>query len=109
MATIGQETYPAPHALDSDAPSPSISVVIPVYNEAPRLGELYSRTAATLDEAGRTFELIFVDDGSIDGTLPSSNGSTTRTSACGRFASSGTSVSTRRCTQASCARVARSG
>ena len=37
MATIGQETYPAPRALDSDAPSPSISVVIPVYNEAPRL------------------------------------------------------------------------
>ena len=69
MATIGQETYPAPHALDPDAPSPSISVVIPVYNEAPRLGELYSRTAATLDEAARTFELIFVDDGSIDGTF----------------------------------------
>jgi undecaprenyl-phosphate 4-deoxy-4-formamido-L-arabinose transferase len=69
MATIGQETYPAPHAMDSDAPSPSISVVIPVYNERPRLRELYSRTAATLDEAVRTFELIFVDDGSTDGTF----------------------------------------
>jgi undecaprenyl-phosphate 4-deoxy-4-formamido-L-arabinose transferase len=69
MATIGQETYPAPHAMDSDAPSPSISVVIPVYNERPRLRELYSRTAATLDEAARTFELIFVDDGSTDGTF----------------------------------------
>ncbi len=69
-ATIGQETFPAPHALDHDAPAPSISVVIPVYNEGPaRLRELYSRTAATLDEAARTFELIFVDDGSTDGTF----------------------------------------
>ena len=43
--------------------------MIPVYNEGPRLRELYSRTAATLDEAARTFELIFVDDGSTDGTF----------------------------------------
>ena len=69
MATLGQETFPAPHAVDPDAPAPSISVVIPVYNERPRLAELYSRTAGTLDEAARTFELIFVDDGSTDGTI----------------------------------------
>jgi undecaprenyl-phosphate 4-deoxy-4-formamido-L-arabinose transferase len=69
VATIGQETYSAPRVVDPDAPAPSISVVIPVYNEGPRLAELYSRTAATLDEAARTFELIFVDDGSTDGTF----------------------------------------
>jgi undecaprenyl-phosphate 4-deoxy-4-formamido-L-arabinose transferase len=69
VATLGQETFPAPHAVDPDAPAPSISVVIPVYNERPRLAELYSRTAGTLDEAARTFELIFVDDGSTDGTI----------------------------------------
>ena len=69
MATLGQETFPAPHAVEPDAPAPSISVVIPVYNEGPRLRELYTRTAATLDQAARTFELIFVDDGSTDGTF----------------------------------------
>jgi undecaprenyl-phosphate 4-deoxy-4-formamido-L-arabinose transferase len=69
VATVGQETLPGPLALDEDATAPSISVVIPVYNEAPRLAELYSRTAATLDEAARTFELIFVDDGSTDSTF----------------------------------------
>jgi undecaprenyl-phosphate 4-deoxy-4-formamido-L-arabinose transferase len=69
VATIGQETIPAPHDVDPGAPAPSISVVVPVYNERPRLAELYSRTVATLDEAARTFELIFIDDGSLDGTF----------------------------------------
>jgi undecaprenyl-phosphate 4-deoxy-4-formamido-L-arabinose transferase len=69
VATIGQETIPAAHAVDPDAPAPSISVVVPVYNERARLAELYSRTVATLDEAALTFELIFVDDGSLDGTF----------------------------------------
>jgi undecaprenyl-phosphate 4-deoxy-4-formamido-L-arabinose transferase len=69
VATIGQETIPAEHAVDPDAPAPSISVVVPVYNERSRLAELYSRTVATLDEAALTFELIFVDDGSLDGTF----------------------------------------
>jgi undecaprenyl-phosphate 4-deoxy-4-formamido-L-arabinose transferase len=69
VATIGQETIPAAHAVDPDAPAPSISVVVPVYNERSRLAELYSRTVATLDEAALTFELIFVDDGSLDGTF----------------------------------------
>ena len=69
MATLGQETFPAPHAVQPDTAAPSISVVIPVYNEGPRLRELYARTAATLDGAARTFELIFVDDGSADGTF----------------------------------------
>ena len=69
MATLGQETFPAPHAVQPDTAAPSISVVIPVYNESPRLRELYARTVATLEEAARTFELIFVDDGSADGTF----------------------------------------
>ena len=69
MATIGQERLPSPLAVDPDAPGPSLSVVIPVYNEGPSLAELYSRTIATLDEAARTFELIFVDDGSTDTTF----------------------------------------
>lgn len=48
--------------------SPNISVVIPVYNEAPNLDELLRRCLDTLRRTGRAFELIFIDDGSVDGS-----------------------------------------
>lgn len=43
-----------------------VSVVVPVYNEEGCLPELIRRTLAALDESGRGFELIMVDDGSSD-------------------------------------------
>ncbi|MEK7099250.1 MAG: glycosyltransferase family 2 protein [Patescibacteria group bacterium] len=46
-----------------------ISVVIPVYNEAPALAELHARLATVLREYGVPFELIFVNDGSRDNSL----------------------------------------
>jgi undecaprenyl-phosphate 4-deoxy-4-formamido-L-arabinose transferase len=49
-------------------PGPEISVVIPVFNEAPNLNELYSRVVATLEPLNRTFEVVTVDDGSSDGS-----------------------------------------
>jgi len=49
-------------------PAPEISVVIPVFNEAPNLNELYSRVVATLEPLKRTFEVVTVDDGSSDGS-----------------------------------------
>ena len=48
--------------------NPEISVVIPLYNEEPNVGELYSELTTVLEELGRTYELIFVDDGSSDST-----------------------------------------
>ena len=69
MATTGHEPLTHPLGADDDALSPSISVVIPVYNEGPSLRELYERTVRTLDATGRGFELIFVDDGSLDTTF----------------------------------------
>ena len=69
MATTGQEPLTGPLEADDDALSPSISVVIPVYNEGSSLRELYERTVKTLDATGRGFELIFVDDGSVDTTF----------------------------------------
>jgi glycosyltransferase involved in cell wall biosynthesis len=43
-----------------------ISVVIPVYNEAEALPELYRALAATLDPLPQSAEIIFADDGSSD-------------------------------------------
>jgi glycosyltransferase involved in cell wall biosynthesis len=44
-----------------------LSVVVTVLNEVGSVEELYRRTVAALD--GRSFELVFVDDGSTDGTF----------------------------------------
>ncbi len=46
-----------------------ISVVVPVYNEAPTLPELHRRLCDTLAARGAPFELIFVNDGSRDASL----------------------------------------
>jgi undecaprenyl-phosphate 4-deoxy-4-formamido-L-arabinose transferase len=40
-----------------------------VYNEVATVPELYRRAVATLEDAGLSFELIFVDDGSVDGSF----------------------------------------
>jgi undecaprenyl-phosphate 4-deoxy-4-formamido-L-arabinose transferase len=45
---------------------PTISVVIPVYNEEDGLQSLFDRLYPVLDELGRQYEVIFVDDGSSD-------------------------------------------
>src|SRR5688572_30352944 len=45
-----------------------VSVVLPAYNEADNLVELVPETTAALREAGVTFEVIVVDDGSTDRT-----------------------------------------
>jgi len=45
---------------------PEVSVVIPVYNEEEVLDALFSRLYTALDELGRGYEVIFVDDGSRD-------------------------------------------
>lgn len=47
---------------------PRISVVIPAYNEAESLPELHRELVATLDALGHAWEIIYVDDGSRDGS-----------------------------------------
>ena len=69
MTTTGHEPLTGPLSADDDALSPSISVVIPVFNEGRSLRELYERTVRTLDGTGRGYELIFIDDGSTDTTF----------------------------------------
>jgi glycosyltransferase involved in cell wall biosynthesis len=43
-----------------------LSVVIPVYNEAPNLDALYRELTETLEASGRSYEILFIDDGSSD-------------------------------------------
>jgi glycosyltransferase involved in cell wall biosynthesis len=45
-----------------------ISVVIPVFNERDNVQPLYQELRQVLEGAGRRYELIFVDDGSTDGS-----------------------------------------
>ena len=49
--------------------SPELSVVIPLLDESPNVDELYRELTETLDAWGRTYEMVFVDDGSTDGTF----------------------------------------
>ena len=46
--------------------SPTVSVVVPVYNEEPIVETLHRRLAHTLERSGESFELVLVDDGSTD-------------------------------------------
>ena len=46
----------------------SISLVIPVFNEEGNLAELERRLTAVLKELALPYEIIFIDDGSTDGT-----------------------------------------
>jgi len=46
--------------------TPKLSVVIPVYNEEPGLAELFSRLYPALDKLDCAYEIIFVNDGSVD-------------------------------------------
>jgi polyisoprenyl-phosphate glycosyltransferase len=50
-------------------PGTDRSVVIPVYNEEENLRELHTRLSDTLKKMGGSYELIFVDDGSTDGSF----------------------------------------
>jgi glycosyltransferase involved in cell wall biosynthesis len=49
-------------------PGPSLSVVIPVFNEAPHLPATIGALCAALDRTGFVPEVIVVDDGSSDGS-----------------------------------------
>lgn len=53
-------------AVDNNS---TLSIVIPAYNEAENIGELYSELTSVLDKMGREYEVIFVDDGSTDGSF----------------------------------------
>jgi len=46
-----------------------VSVVVPVFNEVESLKELYRQISNTFEDASFNYEVIFVDDGSNDGSV----------------------------------------
>src|SRR5499427_415090 len=53
----------------TDTAEPDVSVFLPVFNEEPNLRPLHEKLIGALGQLGRTAEIIYVDDGSSDGSL----------------------------------------
>jgi len=47
----------------------TLSVIIPIFNEEENVSPLYDRLISALQKAGRPYEILFIDDGSSDGSL----------------------------------------
>ena len=50
-------------------PAPSLSVVVPCFNEEESVDQCHQRLTAILRSLGIWYEIVYVDDGSRDGTL----------------------------------------
>src|SRR3954471_2363323 len=66
---VRPEIVPAPEGIQPQEGGIGVSVVVTVYNERASLAELHRRALTTLDEAPFSFELLYVDDGSSDGSF----------------------------------------
>jgi len=49
--------------------STKYSIVVPLYNEEAVISETYKQLKEVMDGVGEPYELVFVNDGSCDGTL----------------------------------------
>jgi glycosyltransferase involved in cell wall biosynthesis len=74
-ATVKHEEQAAPahqaagDGRPDDRGEPAISVVVPLCNEAHTVWRLYEEIADALDPLQRPWEVVFVDDGSTDGSF----------------------------------------
>ena len=62
-------TRKSAYAEAREMDSPEISVFLPVFDEEPNLRPLHAKLDEALGKLGRTAEIIYVDDGSTDGSL----------------------------------------
>src|SRR6184192_2305215 len=72
MQTIIKEkvsSTPGEAVSPSTRSTPDISVFLPVFNEEPNLRPLHEKLNQALAQLGRSAEIIYVDDGSSDGSL----------------------------------------
>jgi glycosyltransferase involved in cell wall biosynthesis len=59
---------PSRSAIEGAGPG-LLSVVIPAYNEEPNVDACHRELREVLESLGHSFEIVFVDDGSTDGTF----------------------------------------
>src|SRR5947209_14276166 len=64
-----EETLADNARAPSSVENPEISVFLPVYNEEPNLLPLHEKLDEAITTLGRSAEIIYVDDGSTDGSL----------------------------------------
>ncbi len=57
------------HRRSSSSPPPKVSLFLPVYNEAENLAALHQKITTAMAQLGHSYEVIYVDDGSTDGSL----------------------------------------
>jgi undecaprenyl-phosphate 4-deoxy-4-formamido-L-arabinose transferase len=69
LAMARTDELDVPAIIEEASLESEISVVVTLFNEAGSLDELYRRTVSSLDGTGRPYEIVFVDDGSTDGTF----------------------------------------
>ena len=69
MKIYDEETLAENVQIRSAGKRPELSVFLPVYNEEPNLLPLHAKLDQSLKALGRTAEIIYVDDGSTDGSL----------------------------------------
>jgi undecaprenyl-phosphate 4-deoxy-4-formamido-L-arabinose transferase len=63
------EVRPVPAPEIDGGSRPALSVVVTLFEEGATLEELHRRLSATLEAFGRPYEVLYVDDGSSDGTF----------------------------------------
>jgi glycosyltransferase involved in cell wall biosynthesis len=64
-----EEQNSSPAFSASHDNGPEVSVFLPVFNEEPNLRPLHAKLDQSLSVLGRSAEIIYVDDGSSDGSL----------------------------------------
>src|SRR5438094_10667368 len=64
LERAGAQSLPA-----ETLPQPAVSVVIPVFNESASIPRLHTRLHQVLQQLARSFEVVYVDDGSRDRSL----------------------------------------
>jgi dolichol-phosphate mannosyltransferase len=68
---VAERTAADPGGRSGDASTPVLTLVVPVLDEADGIGEFHRRACDSLnsiDQLGGRWELIYIDDGSSDGT-----------------------------------------
>ena len=68
VASKASATGQSPPPEVAEAPL-DLSIVVPVYNEEESIPHLHAAIVAALDPTGRSWEVLYIDDGSSDGSF----------------------------------------